>query len=279
MASPFSLSLHHQHIYCFPKWPRHLPTPYFRNNFLKFDSHRTTTVPFAVTESDSPKSLEPDPLNLLQQLADSFVLPADYFSQLPRDLRLDLNDAAFDLSNGPVKDECGEEVGETLLNISRAWEQADSSTSTALVDKLLLLVGSLTSSQKSAFGRRLLSAGRRFQSMGQYGEGEVQKIAKVMIKTGKLLFASPTSGVDGEGKQQTRTFKFGDLQVELTSGKAYIGAAIAFIFSFLSWELSQGVQSIAESSLQYANDNALLLAKSLRGSLLISEKTFLLLID
>ncbi|KAK4366484.1 hypothetical protein RND71_014364 [Anisodus tanguticus] len=149
MASPFSLSLHHQHIYCFPKWPRHLPTPYFRNNFLKFDSHRTTTVPFAVTESDSPKSLEPDPLNLLQQLADSFVLPADYFSQLPRDLRLDLNDAAFDLSNGPVKDECGEEVGETLLNISRAWEQADASTSTALVDKLLLLVGSLTSSQKS----------------------------------------------------------------------------------------------------------------------------------
>ncbi|KAJ8544114.1 hypothetical protein K7X08_028625 [Anisodus acutangulus] len=289
MASSLSLSLHHQHIYCispnlrFPKCPHHLvPTPYFRNNFLKFDSPRTTTtVPFAVTESDSPKSLEPDPLCLLQEVADSFVLPADYFSQLPRDLRLDLNDAAFDLSNGPVKDECGEEVGETLLNISRAWERADTSTSTALVDKLPLLVGSLTGSQKSAFGRRLLSAGKRFKSMGQYGEGEVQKIAKVMIKTGKLLSASPVCGVDGEeSKLQTRTFKFGDLQVELTPGKAYIGAAIAFIFSFLSWELSQGVQSIQESSLQYANDNALLLAKSLRGTLLkISEKTFLLLID
>ncbi|XP_060184061.1 uncharacterized protein LOC132613819 [Lycium barbarum] len=276
MAS--SLSLYHQHIYCLSRitlcltrCPHHISTrsaPYFRKSFLKFDSRRTTLL-FAVTESDSPKSLEPDPLSLLQELADSFVLPADYFSQLPRDLRLDLNDAAFDLSNGPVKDECGEEVGETLLNISRAWEQADTSTSTALVDKLPLLVGSLTGSQKSAFGRRLLSAGRRFQSMGQYGEGEVQKIAKVMIETGKLLSASPASGVDGEEKQQTRTFKFGDLQVELTPGKAYIGATIAIIFSFLSWELSQGVRSIPESSLQYANDNALLLAKSLRGTLLV----------
>lgn len=276
MASSLSL---HQHIYCisptrtptlrFAKSPHHISTlPSFRKNFLKFDSR--TAVPFAVTESDSPKSLEPDPQSFLQEVADSFVLPADYFSQLPRDLRLDLNDAAFDLSNGPVKDKCGEEVGETLLNISRAWELADTSTSTDLMDKLPLLVGSLTGSQKSAFGRRLLSAGKRFQSMGQYGEGEVQKIAKVMIKTGKLLSASPVSGVDGEEfKQQTRTFKFGDLQVELTPGKAYTGAAIAFIFSFLSFELSQGIEIIEESSLQYANDNALLLAKSLRGSLLV----------
>lgn len=77
-----------------------------------------------------------------------------------------------------------------------------------------------------------------------------------MMKTGKLLSASPVSGVDGEEfKQQTRTFKvlngiwiiyfqdvvnafypktislqFGDLQVALTPGKAYTGAAIAFIF-------------------------------------------------
>uniref|UniRef100_A0A3Q7G3L9 Uncharacterized protein n=1 Tax=Solanum lycopersicum TaxID=4081 RepID=A0A3Q7G3L9_SOLLC len=289
MAS--SISLHqHSSIYClfstptlrFGKHPHHIISilPSFRKNFLKF--HTRTTVPFAVTESDSPKSLEPNPQTLVQEIAESFVLPADFFSQLPSDLRLDdgslrgldvwvsfafivegcgLNDAAFDLSNGPVKVECGEEVGETLLNISRAWEMADTSTSTALVDKLPLLL---------AFGRRLLSAGKRFQSMGQYGEGEVQKIAKVMIKTGKLLSASPVSGVDVEEfKQQTRMFKFGDLQVELTSGKAYTGAAIAFIFSFLSWELGQGIQSIPESSLQYANDNALLLAKSLRASLLV----------
>ncbi|KAL3339508.1 hypothetical protein AABB24_028219 [Solanum stoloniferum] len=154
MAS--SLSLHQHTIYClsptptlrFGKYPHHISIlPSFRKNFLKFNS--PTTVPFAVTESDSPKSLEPDRQTLLQQVAESFVLPADFFAQLPRDLRLDLNDAAFDLSNGPVKDECGEEVGETLLNISRAWEMADTSTSTALVDKLPLLIGSLTGSQKS----------------------------------------------------------------------------------------------------------------------------------
>lgn len=27
-----------------------------------------------------------------------------------------------------------------------------------------------------AFGKRLMSAGRRFQSMGQYGQGELQKV-------------------------------------------------------------------------------------------------------
>lgn len=34
---------------------------------------------------------------------------------------------------------------------------------------LILLVG-------LALGKRLVSAGRRFQSMGQYGQGEVQKV-------------------------------------------------------------------------------------------------------
>nr|GMC77222.1 exosome complex component CSL4 [Ipomoea batatas]GME18473.1 exosome complex component CSL4 [Ipomoea batatas] len=60
-----------------------------------------------------------------------------------------LNDAAFDLSNGQVKTECGEDLGETLLNISRAWEQADTSTSTALMKMVPQLAGSLTGYQKS----------------------------------------------------------------------------------------------------------------------------------
>ncbi|XP_028790198.1 uncharacterized protein LOC114746175 [Neltuma alba] len=66
---------------------------------------KSFVIRFALTESDSPKSLEPDPRSLLQEIADSFDLPRDYFAQLPRDLRLDLNDAAFDLSNGPIVDE------------------------------------------------------------------------------------------------------------------------------------------------------------------------------
>lgn len=37
----------------------------------------------------------------------------------------------------------------------------------------------------------------------------------------------------------------------------------AFEFRILSWQVSQGVQSIPENSLQYANENALLLAKVL----------------
>lgn len=224
---------------------------------------------FALTESDSPKSLQPDSKTLLQELADSFDLPSDYLAQLPRDLRLDLNDAAFDLSNGLVVDECGQELGELLLNLALAWEQADSSTSHSLVKKLPALGSSLTDSAKSAFGKRLVSAGRRFQAMGQYGQGELQKIAKAMTAAGRLLSASSISTTtDKQPKKETRMLKFGELQVEVTPEKAYIGAAIGFVFGILSWELGQGIQSIPESSLQYANDNALILAKSLRGALL-----------
>ncbi|CAH8277247.1 unnamed protein product [Arabidopsis lyrata] len=232
---------------------------------------KSLTLRFALTESDSTKPLETEPTSksLLLQLSKCFDLPSDYFQQLPNDLRLDLNDAAFDLSNGPVIDECGQELGEILLNLSRAWEQADASTSRSLVEKLPELESSLTDGAKSAFGKRLISAGKRFQGMGQYGKGELQKIAKGMITTGGVLSANTSSvSVSNESKSGTRMFKFGELQVAVSPQKAYAGAAIAFIYGILSWQISQGIQSIPENSLQYANDNALLIGKSLRGSLL-----------
>ncbi|ONK79568.1 uncharacterized protein A4U43_C01F7700 [Asparagus officinalis] len=266
-----------------PTGPSHL-TPHFLQNphhipslLLSFKPPRTKksqalTICSALTESNSPKSLDDDEgdiLPLLQELAESFDLPSDYFGKLPRDLRLDLNDAAFDLANGAVIDECGRELGEMLLNLSRAWEKADTSTSNSITCQLPSLHRSLRDDIKSAFGRRLISAGRRFQSMGQYGEGELEKIAKSMIKTGKVLSRSPAITTDKEPKEETRILKFGDLQVELTREKAYIGAAIGVVFGFVSWELSQSIQSIPENSLQYANDNALQLAKSLRGTLIV----------
>ncbi|CAH2079596.1 unnamed protein product [Thlaspi arvense] len=227
------------------------------------------TLTFALTESNSPQPLQTNSKSLLLELSKCFDLPSDYFQQLPSDLRLDLNDAAFDLSNGPIIDECGQELGETLLNLSRAWEQADTSTSRSLMKKLPELESSLTDGAKSAFGKRLISAGKRFKGMGQYGQGELQKIAKAMIATGEALAASASSAsVSYESKSQTRMFKFGELQVAVSPEKAYAGAAIAFVFGILSWQVSQGIQNIPESSLQYANDNALQLAKSLRGSLL-----------
>lgn len=238
-------------------------------NFNTIFLHKPTSLRFALTESNSPNSTEPDPKTLLQQIADSFDLPPDYFGKFPNDLRLDLNDAAFDLSNGPVLDECGKELGETLLNLSRAWETADTSSSRFLVAKLPLMEANLTGTAKSALGRRLVSAGKRFQSMGQYGQGETQKIAKAMIEAGRALSASSTSSViDEQPKEKNKTLKFGALQVEITPTKANIGAAIAFVFGILTWEIAQGIQNTPESSLQYANDNALMLAKSLRGTLL-----------
>ncbi|GJV36323.1 hypothetical protein Tco_1408800 [Tanacetum coccineum] len=64
-------------------------------------------------------------------------------------------------------------------------------------------------------------------------------------------------------------FKFGELQIELTREKAYISAAIGFVYAIILWELNQGIQNVPKSTLQYANDNALLIAKSLRGTLLV----------
>lgn len=113
-------------------------------------------------------------------------------------------------------------MGETLLNLSRAWELADTSSSSTLVSKFPSLVGSLTDNAKtgkyscpcslvfyflilefllkpifilptqSAFGKRLVSAGRRFQSMGQYGQGELQRVS---YATYILLFFASTKTV------------------------------------------------------------------------------------
>uniref|UniRef100_A0A0E0K6U1 Uncharacterized protein n=1 Tax=Oryza punctata TaxID=4537 RepID=A0A0E0K6U1_ORYPU len=213
---------------------------------------------FAVS-SDSPKPVtssstggdSPDEepvLPLLQELADCLVLPPKFLSQLPRDLRLDLNDAAFDLSNGPVLDECGQEVGDLLLNLAKAWEMADTSTSNNL---------------------RLVSAGRRFTAMGQYGKGELKKIAETMSKTGKLLSKRPVVQSEVEAMKVKRKLKFLELEFELTAEKANIGAAVGLVFGFLSWQLARGIQNIPDGSMQYANDNALQMAKSLKVSLLV----------
>ncbi|CAN6239066.1 unnamed protein product [Urochloa humidicola] len=242
---------------------------------------RRSPLPVLAVSSDSPKPVastssssgggeeEPPVLPLLQELADCLVLPPKFLSQLPRDLRLDLNDAAFDLSNGPVLDECGQEVGDLLLNLAKAWELADTSTSNNLVKQLPSMEPYLTRSAKSAFGKRLVSAGRRFQSMGQYGQGELKKIAETMIKNGKLLSTRPVVQSDVQAMKEKRKLKFGELEFELTAEKANVGAAVGAVFGFISWQLAQGVQGIPDNTMQYANDNALQLAKSLKVALLV----------
>ncbi|KAG8072902.1 hypothetical protein GUJ93_ZPchr0006g41469 [Zizania palustris] len=226
---------------------------------LAVSSDSSKPLTSSSTGGDSPE--EEPVLPLLQELADCLVLPPKFLSQLPSDLRLDLNDASFDLSNGPVLDECGQEVGDLLLNLSRAWEIADTSTSNSLAKKLPSMEPYLTGSAKSAFGKRLLSAGRRFQAMGQYGKGELKKIAETMTKNGKLLSKRPIIQSEVDAMKLKRKLKFGELEFELTTAKANIGAAVGLVFGFLSWQLARGVQNIPDNSMQYANDNALQLAQ------------------
>uniref|UniRef100_A0ACD5Z4N8 Uncharacterized protein n=1 Tax=Avena sativa TaxID=4498 RepID=A0ACD5Z4N8_AVESA len=212
-------------------------------------------APLLAVSSDSSKPLassstgggaDPDEepvLPLLQELADCLVLPPKFLSLLPRDLRLDLNDAAFDLSNGPVLNECGQEVGDLMLDLAKAWEMADTSASNNLAKKLPSMAPYLTASAKSAFGKRLASAGNKFQTMGQYGNGEFKKISETMIKIGKVLSKRPVIQAEVQAMKEKRKLKFGELPFELTAQNAYIGAGIGLVFGFFSWQLAQGVQS------------------------------------
>ena len=123
---------------------------------------RRCPSPLLAVSSDSSKPLassstggggDPDEepvLPLLQELADCLVLPPKFLSLLPRDLRLDLNDAAFDLSNGPVLNECGQEVGDLLLDLGKAWEMANTEASNNLAKQLPSMAPYLTASAKSA---------------------------------------------------------------------------------------------------------------------------------
>ena len=215
--------------------------------------------PLAVS-SDSSKPLassstggggDPDEepvLPLLQELADCLVLPPKFLSLLPRDLRLDLNDAAFDLSNGPVLNECGQEVGDLLLDLGKAWEMANTEASNNLAKQLPSMAPYLTASAKSAFGKRLASAGKKFQTMGQYGNGEFKKISETMIKIGKVLSKRPVIQAEVEATKEKRKLKFAGAEFELTAQNAYIGAAVGLVFGFFSWQLAQGVQSSPDDS-------------------------------
>lgn len=204
----------------------------------------------------------------LHELSESFGLPANYLEKLPSDLRVDLKDAAFALSSGALNDECGEQAGDLLMQLSRTWERGDTQGAAAAAKQLLTLLDKVTTESSSAFvGRRCIRAGRYFTTTGKYEGGELQKIGKALVAVGEA-FSSGNPSVTEAPVSTAREFKFGDLQVEITAQRAYIGAAVSFVFGLLSWQLTSGLQTQADNSLQYANDRAFLLATSLRGTLL-----------
>ncbi|RRT75090.1 hypothetical protein B296_00027687, partial [Ensete ventricosum] len=122
---------------------------------------RALIVSSALVESNSSKSLgggggrgedgsddddDEDLLPLLRELSDCLLLPPDYLSSLPHDLRLDVSEDDLFLrsDNAMICALCGEVVGELLLNLSRAWEQADTSTSNSLARQLPSMESFLT---------------------------------------------------------------------------------------------------------------------------------------
>ncbi|KAI5055585.1 hypothetical protein GOP47_0029106 [Adiantum capillus-veneris] len=205
----------------------------------------------------------------MQALANSMVLPANYFGQLPNDLRSDLKDAAFALANGPIQRECGELAGEKLLQLSQAWEKGDTQAATLATEELQYALPR-EPSLRNAIGKRLIGAGRRFAGTGNYAKGELQMIGKALTLAGQSMQSADVAQTTEElVMEATRVYKFGDLQVALTSQKCFIGSIIALGFGALSWGLAASVQNIPDSASQYANDNATVLATSLKGALLL----------
>ncbi|KAH7315547.1 hypothetical protein KP509_21G054500 [Ceratopteris richardii] len=199
----------------------------------------------------------------------SMILPENYLGKLPNDLKTDLKDAAFALANGPVQRECGEIPGEKLLQLSRAWEKGDTQAATLAMEELQYVLPR-ESSFRNAIGKRLIGAGRRFASTGSYAEGELQLIAKALVGAGEAMQSADGTDMNEELKEpEKRVLKFGELQVELTSQKCFIGCIVALGFGALSWALASSVQNVPESASQYTNDNATLLATSLKGALIL----------
>lgn len=201
----------------------------------------------------------------LRELSESLALPANYLERLPSDLRVDLKDAAFALSSGALNSECGEQAGNLLMQLSQACERGNTQALAASARQLPTLADKLSNESSSQFvGGRFIRAGRYFTATGQYEGGELEKIGKALIAAGEAF-------TRGKPPAETpistaREFKFGDLQVDITAQRAYIGAAFSLVFGLLSWQLTSGLQNQSDSS--YANDNAFALATSLRGTLL-----------
>eukprot|EP01018_Ginkgo_biloba_P012504 Gb_29951 [translate_table: standard] len=120
-------------------------------------------------------------------------LPSDYLAQLPNDLCLDLNDVAFDLSSKLVDQECSEQFGEILMKLSQTWEKADTHAIIEVASVLPSLEVSLSDDIKRALGKCFKCVGRHFASTGEYGQGELQKIAKAMVAVGEALVAGSSS--------------------------------------------------------------------------------------
>ncbi|EMS58028.1 hypothetical protein TRIUR3_03556 [Triticum urartu] len=115
-------------------------------------------------------------------------------------------------------------------------------------DLICILVGFVFYMTCVAFGKRLASAGKKFQTMGQYGNGEFKKISETMIKIGKVLSKRPVIQAEVEATKEKRKLKFAGAEFELTAQNAYIGAAVGLVFGFFSWQLAQGVQSSPDDS-------------------------------
>ncbi|GBG72187.1 hypothetical protein CBR_g11120 [Chara braunii] len=206
----------------------------------------------------------------LGEISDSLrSISTDFMRKLPSDLQVDIKDAAFILSSGQVALECGEQSGAALTQLANALEAGDRTSAAAAASLLPEAVATLDpgSAERNALGKRLKAAGRRFTGTGSYGDGELLKIGRALISAGEIVAQGCKEAGPRTPSIASRTLKFGSLEVAITRERAFTGAAVSVGFGLISLWLTRGLQG-TNQDLDYANQNAVSVALSLRGTLL-----------
>lgn len=260
------------------------PSPLVRTN-LKFklfsNSLRTEEADVSISspegggggEEEAERVGNERAKSALEKLSSSLKnLDEDFLEKLPKDLQVEVSDAGFALSSGAVTRECGEAVGEILLRFGSALEKKKTkkvffASSELLSEALKLPFGSTF---RAFLGKRLLAASRYLSS----SDADLANVSKALKEVGEAISfgSSEKTKKEGEGegeKVSSRLFKFGTLQVDVTPTKAFFGSAISAFSGVLFWQLATSFQNLSENE-KFANENALNLAMSLRGTLLFA---------
>lgn len=212
---------------------------------------------------------KPDASALLQKLSRTFRrADPELLATLPNDLKVDLSDAAFAINNADPSYEVGEAAGNVLVQLGQSLEKFDMQGAADSLSALAEIIPSLPHAgrERAYIGRRIGAAGKRFGGMGSYGNGVIQTISKEMQAASEKLL----EGFKGKEKGDLlprQKFKFGPVDVEVTAGGAFTGAAVAAVFGLLSWQAASVLQA-ADVAENISNDRAALVTQSLHGVLL-----------
>jgi len=207
----------------------------------------------------------------LEKLATVFEsLDESYLKKLPNDLQVQVRDAAFAVTSGSLQRTCGDVAADSLSELGRALEAMNAAACALCVRNVSEAALQLPpySSYRLAVATRLRSAGRQLSAPGVSGGEELQRVSQAFLDAADVLGDGCTDKTDEplpEGAK--RSFKMIGQEVVLDTGRAYTGAIVSILFGVINWKLADNLRLWQQED-KFNNDNANMLAQSLRGFLI-----------